>query len=184
MKFTPLELEGLMLIEPVCWEDSRGFFLETYHREVFQANGIAVEFVQDNLSMSRKGVLRGLHAQGGVQAQGKLVRVIHGRVYDVAVDVRVGSPTFGQHYALELSADNQRSFWIPPGFLHGFLALEDDTVFMYKVTGFYDRSGEFGVRWDDPDLGIRWPIDFDTGELIISEKDRALPLLRDIQSPF
>lgn len=184
MKFKRCSIDGLVLIEPVVWTDSRGFFTETYNREVFRSGGIPETFVQDNLSYSHKGVLRGLHAQAGPQAQGKLVRVIRGSVFDVAVDIRKGSPTFGQSHTVELSAENQLSFWIPPGFLHGFLALEDDTLFAYKVTGLYDRSGELGVRWNDPDLGIEWPGEFGSADLIISEKDQSLPRLRDLKSPF
>lgn len=182
MEFEKGPIDGLMIIQHKSWEDKRGAFMEMYNRDLFRENGIREQFVQDNLSVSKKGVLRGLHAQGGAQAQGKLVRVIKGRVWDVAVDIRVGSPTFGQHHAMELYADRHLSFWIPPGFLHGFLCLEDDTLFTYKVTGFYDPSGELGVRYDDPALDIAWPELNSTH--IISEKDLALPLLETIQSPF
>src|SRR5690606_33569393 len=148
----------------------------------FRLNGINETIVQDNLSNSRKGVLRGLHAQSGPNAQGKLVRVLRGRVWDVAVDIRMGSSTYGQYCSIELTDSNARSLWIPAGFLHGFLALEENTLFAYKVTGFYDKHGEVGVRWDDPDLGIAWPIG--TVQPILSDKDRTLPLLRDIDNPF
>ena len=182
MKFSEGPLRGLILIHHKNWEDQRGSFMEVYNQELFSAHGISDRFVQDNLSLSNKGVLRGLHAQAGKQQQGKLVRVVRGRVWDVAVDIRRGSPTYGQHHALELSADQHVSFWIPPGFLHGFLCLEDETIFSYKVTGLYDPSGELGVRWDDPSIGISWPsID---QKLIISEKDQALPFMDAIQSPF
>lgn len=182
MKIKTTPLDGLRIIEHDRWSDSRGYFIETHNRKQLEAVGIQADFVQDNLSLSHRGVLRGLHAQGGEQAQGKLVRVLQGRVWDVAVDIRKGSPTFGQHFGLELSADNHLSFWIPPGFLHGFLSLEDQTLFSYKVTGFYDPSGEVGVRWDDPNLAIAWP---DSGaDLIVSQKDQNLSYLQAIESPF
>lgn len=182
MQFKKGSIEGLILIQHKNREDSRGAFMEMYNKELFAENGITEQFVQDNLSISRKGVLRGLHAQAGVHAQGKLVRVLKGRVWDVAVDIRVGSPSYGQHQVLELAADQHVSFWIPQGFLHGFLCLEDETIFTYKVTGSYDPSGELGVRFDDPNLGISWPkLDI---PYIISEKDKSLPLLQNIKNPF
>lgn len=182
MKINKTPIAGLSIIEHDRWSDSRGYFMETYNRKQLEYNGIQADFVQDNLSFSHRGVIRGLHAQAGDQAQGKLVRVLQGRAWDVAVDIRKGSPTFGQYVGLELSAENQLSFWIPPGFLHGFLSLEDQTLFSYKVTGFYDPSQELGVRWDDPDLAIAWP---DSGaDLIISQKDQNLPFLQQIESPF
>jgi len=182
MQFKQGQIEGLILIQHNSWEDSRGAFMEMYNKELFAENGIREQFVQDNLSISHKGVLRGLHAQAGVHAQGKLVRVLKGRVWDVAVDIRLGSPSYGQHQVMELSADQHVSFWIPQGFLHGFLCMEDDTLFTYKVPGQYDTLGELGVRYDDPGLGISWPkLDI---PYIISDKDRSLPLLKNIQSPF
>ena len=156
--------------------------METYNEHAFQANGIVASFVQDNVSYSHRGVLRGMHAQAGPQAQGKLVRVLHGSVLDVAVDIRKQSETFGQSFSITLDAEQANALWIPPGFLHGFLALEDHTVFAYKVTGFYDKGGELGVRWDDPNLNIDWPMD--NKDLIISEKDKQLPFLSAITSPF
>lgn len=182
MVFNSCPLPGLILIEHKQWKDDRGYFMETYQIEKFQKAGIPSNFVQDNISISHRGVVRGLHAQAGAQAQGKLVRVLKGRVWDVAVDIRVGSPTFSQHFGVELSAENHRSLWIPPGFLHGFVSLEDETIFTYKVTGLYDPSGELGVFWDDPELAIGWPLK-DT-KTIISAKDAALPNLNDIKSPF
>ncbi|MGK6351040.1 dTDP-4-dehydrorhamnose 3,5-epimerase [Parapedobacter sp. DT-150] len=182
MKFTPTPIPDLIVIEPQVWKDDRGFFIETYNARPFEAQGIAQTFVQDNLSSSHRGVLRGMHAQAGENAQGKLVRVLRGSVLDVAVDIRKDSSTYGQHFSLVLDEHNAKSLWIPPGFLHGFLALENDTLFAYKVTGFYDKAGEVGVRWDDPDLGIEWPMD--KGALIVSEKDQQLPYLRDIANPF
>ncbi|SFC21672.1 dTDP-4-dehydrorhamnose 3,5-epimerase [Parapedobacter composti] len=181
MNFVPTPIPGLVVIEPQIWKDERGFFIETYNEKPFSTHGIS-GFVQDNLSYSHRGVLRGMHAQAGDNAQGKLVRVLRGRVFDVAVDIRKSSSTYGKHFSIILDGENAKSLWIPPGFLHGFLALEDDTLFAYKVTGFYDKSGELGVRWDDPELAIEWPLRHD--EFIISAKDRQLPLLKEISNPF
>ncbi len=182
MTFKSTPIPGLIVIEPQIWPDERGYFIETYNEKAFLENGIRHTFVQDNLSFSHRGVLRGMHAQAGPQAQGKLVRVLRGRVLDVAVDIRKQSETFGQSFSITLDENQANALWIPPGFLHGFLALEDHTVFAYKVTGFYDKGGEVGVRWDDPNLKISWPMAAD--ELIISEKDKQLPLLNEITSPF
>lgn len=182
MTFKSTPIAGLIIIEPQIWPDDRGYFMETYNEKTFQANGIDEAFVQDNLSYSHRGVLRGMHAQAGPQAQGKLVRVLRGSVLDVVVDIRKQSETYGQSFSITLDADQANALWIPPGFLHGFLALEDHTVFAYKVTGFYDKDGELGVRWNDPNLNIDWPMD--ASRLIISEKDRQLPLLNEITSPF
>ena len=182
MTFKSTPISGLIIIEPQIWPDDRGYFMETYNEKTFQANGIDEAFVQDNLSYSHRGVLRGMHAQAGLQAQGKLVRVLRGSVLDVVVDIRKQSETYGQSFSIALDADRANALWIPPGFLHGFLSLEDHTVFAYKVTGFYDKDGELGVRWNDPDLNIDWPMD--ASKLIISEKDRQLPLLNEITSPF
>lgn len=182
MKIKTTPLDGLRIIEHDRWRDSRGYFIETYNQKQLEDADIHTTFVQDNLSLSHCGVLRGLHAQAGEQAQGKLVRVLQGRAWDVVVDIRKESPTYGHYFGLELSEDNDLSFWIPPGFLHGFLSLEDQTLFSYKVTGFYDPSGEIGVRWDDPELALPWP---DPGaELIISERDQSLPYLQQLESPF
>jgi len=182
MKFIPTPIADLFVIEHQVWKDERGFFVETYSERPFTAQGISAAFVQDNLSCSHRGVLRGLHAQAGDQAQGKLVRVLRGKAWDVAVDIRKQSPTFGQHFSLLLDEHEAKSLWIPPGFLHGFLSLENNTLFSYKVTGFYDKAGELGVRWDDPDLAIGWPLP--TGDLIVSDKDQQLPYLKNIASPF
>jgi len=182
MKFIRTVLPDLLIVEHQIWNDERGFFTETFNERTFLANGINHNFVQDNLSCSRRGVLRGLHAQAGENTQGKFVRVLRGQVLDVVVDIRKDSPTYGRHFSIILTADNAKSLWIPPGFLHGFLSLEDDTLFAYKVTGFYDKSGEVGVRWDDPDLRIEWPMP--AKELIISDKDSQLPFLKEIDSPF
>lgn len=182
MNFTPTTIPDLLIIEHQTWKDDRGFFLETYNERLFKQHGITHKFVQDNLSSSYRGVLRGMHAQAGENAQGKLVRVLRGSVLDVVVDIRKNSPAYGLHYAIELRENDAKSLWIPPGFLHGFVALEDNTLFAYKVTGFYDKCGEIGVRWDDPELGINWP--FPERQLIISEKDQQLPFLHEIDSPF
>ncbi len=183
MNFITSPLSGLIVIEPVVWKDERGYFFESYQQKVFQEAGIAVDFVQDNQSLSQKGTLRGLHAQAEPFAQGKLVRVIKGRVLDLAVDIRKNSPSFGQHFACELSGDNFKMLWIPPGFLHGFVTLEDDTIFSYKVSGgTYNKAAEIGVRWNDPDLSIDWQMQ--ESELMLSEKDQALPYFADFVSPF
>jgi len=182
MKFLTTPIPDLLIVESQIWKDERGFFVETYNRHPFEAHGVSATFVQDNLSCSHRGVLRGMHAQAGENAQGKLVRVLRGRVLDVVADIRKHSATFGQSFSLILDEDEAKSLWIPPGFLHGFLSLEDNTLFAYKVTGFYDKTGELGVRWDDPDLAIEWPLNRD--ELIVSEKDQQLPFLNEIVSPF
>lgn len=178
MKLIPTPIEDLLIIQHDIWRDERGYFMESFQKKRFEEAGIHADFVQDNLSVSAKGVLRGLHAQREPQAQGKLVRVIQGKVWDVAVDIRAGSPTFGNHYGLTLQENDGLSFWIPPGFLHGFVALEDDTVFTYKVSGYYDRENEFGVRWDDPTLQITWPLE--AGPFHLSEKDLQLPYFDQI----
>lgn len=182
MKFSSTPLPGILLIEHRRWEDDRGYFMETFNTTPFKKAGIDLTFVQDNQSLSQQGVLRGLHAQTGPNAQGKLVRVIRGRVWDVAVDFRQNSPTFGHHFGIELSGDKPFSMWIPPGFLHGFLSLEDQTIFTYKVTGHYDKEGEIGVRFDDPELSIAWPKT--SNDYLVSDKDLSLPLWTDRPSPF
>lgn len=175
--FKTLDLPGLMLIEGCVFPDSRGFFMESYKRSEFRQAGITDEFVQDNHSRSSKGVLRGLHYQKPPHAQSKLVRVVRGMVWDVAVDIRRGSPTFGRWQALELSADNALILHIPSGFAHGFIALEDDTHLMYKCSAEYDKSSDRGIRWDDPQLAITWPFDAP----LVSDKDAALPLLSEAE---
>ena len=168
-------LPGVLIIEPRVFGDARGFFLESWHRERYAAAGIDVDFVQDNLSYSARGVLRGLHVQHP-HAQGKLVYVLQGEVFDVAVDIRLGSPTFGQCEAVVLSADNKRQFYIPPGFAHGFCVTSDTALFAYKCTEFYSPADEFGIAWNDPDLAIAWP----DAAPQLSAKDREAPRLRDI----
>lgn len=177
MRFVPAELEGVIIVEPDVHSDARGFFLESYHERKYREGGIAETFVQDNHSRSLQGTLRGLHFQRR-RPQGKLIRVVVGRVFDVAVDVRRDSPTFREWLGVELSAESFRQIYIPPGFLHGFLVLSDVAEVQYKATDFYDPSDELGVIWNDPDLGIAWP----TRSPILSAKDRALPRLAEIES--
>lgn len=169
--FHKTPVEGVYVIEPTVFGDERGYFMETYQREEFAAGGIPFEFVQDNQSKSKKGVLRGLHFQTN-RPQGKLVRVIRGEVYDVAVDIRPDSPTFGQYCGVALSEQNKKQFFIPAGLAHGFLVLSDTAEFVYKCTDYYDPTGEGGLLWNDPDLGIDWPITPDM-EILLSEKDKA-----------
>lgn len=182
MKFVETSIKDLIVIEPKIWRDPRGYFYESFNKKDFEGAGIYADFVQDNQSLSQKGALRGLHAQSDPSKQGKLVRVIRGSVIDVAVDVRKDSSTFGSHLTFELTEENHRMLWVPPGFLHGFVTLADNTIFTYKVTALYDKEAETGVRWDDPDLAINWGID--AGEVLLSEKDLKLPLFRDFVSPF
>ena len=178
MKVTETGIEGLKVIEPDVFHDERGYFVETYNAERYAAHGITQTFVQDNESMSRKGVVRGLHWQTGAASQAKLVRVVRGAVLDVAVDLRKDSPTYGRHFAVELTAGNKKQFLVPRGFAHGFIVLEDDTVFAYKCDNIYCKIAERGMRFDDPALGIEWP---DIGrELIFSEKDRMHPIFKDV----
>lgn len=183
MKITELDIPGLWLVEPVIHRDERGFFSETYKQSAFAAHGIEAAFVQDNHSMSVPvGVVRGLHYQVAPQAQGKLVRVVRGAILDVAVDIRKGSPTFGRHVAVELSAANWRQLWIPAGFAHGFCTTEPETEVIYKVTHPYAPDCEHGLAWDDPALGIAWPIASDNATL--SAKDRINPRLADLPDHF
>lgn len=183
MNFIPTPIADLLIVEPKIWKDDRGYFFESYNAQVFRDAGMEANFVQDNQSLSQKGTLRGLHAQAPPFGQGKLVRVIQGRVLDVAVDIRKNSATFGQHFSVELSSDNFKMLWIPPGFLHGFITLENDTIFSYKVSGgLYHQASEIGVMWNDPRLSIDWQIP--EQELILSEKDRKLPYFDSFSSPF
>lgn len=174
------EIEGLLEIEPSVFQDPRGYFLESFRLDRLRGHGVTHDFVQDNESMSKKGVLRGLHFQAPPYEQGKLVRVIQGAVLDVALDIRPNSPTYGRHHALLLSGENKKQFWIPPGFAHGFLVLEDDTIFSYKCTAYYHPASEGAVRWNDPALGIDWNI----SDPVLSEKDKIAPLFAQLQSPF
>ncbi|MFN3884198.1 MAG: dTDP-4-dehydrorhamnose 3,5-epimerase [Rhodocyclaceae bacterium] len=174
MKVTCTAIPDVLLIEPKVFNDARGFFFESYNRKAFrEATGLDIDFVQDNHSKSVKGVLRGLHYQLPPRAQGKLVRVVQGAVFDVAVDIRESSPTFGRWVGEILSADNKKQLWIPPGFAHGFLTLSDTAEFLYKTTDYYAPELERTIRWDDPTLGIDWPIE---GWPILAAKDAAAPL--------
>ncbi len=178
-QFTPTALEGVTIIDPTHFSDARGFFSESYTLRDFTAAGIDVPFVQDNHSCSRRGVVRGLHFQRE-HPQGKLVRAVTGHVLDVAVDIRPRSATFGQWVAVELSGQNRRQLYIPPGFAHGFLVLENDTHLLYKCSEYYMPRHDAGIRWDDPRIGIDWSLTrfgLQPDELILSDKDRALPLL-------
>jgi dTDP-4-dehydrorhamnose 3,5-epimerase len=180
MEVTHTPIEGLKIIQPKVWGDARGHFFESYSEAAFKAAGLPTDFVQDNQSLSAKGILRGLHFQKPPYAQGKLVRVIKGAVLDVVVDLRSSSPTYGQHFAIELNEDNKTMFWVPPGFAHGFLTLADDTIFVYKVTGLYNKESEGGLLWNDPALGINWGVD----NPLLSDKDRILPLLSELPVIF
>ena len=176
MNYIKTEIDGPMIIEPRVFGDRRGYFFESFRADEFRREVADIEFVQDNESLSaRRGVLRGLHFQKGDAAQAKLVRVVKGRVQDVAVDIRPGSPTFGKWVSLELSGDDHRMFFIPRGFAHGFAVLEDDTIFQYKCDNYYDPSAEGAIRWNDPVIGVRWMLDED--EIILSDKDRTAPFL-------
>lgn len=178
MNIIETTLPGVLLLEPKVFGDARGFFLESWNRETFTELGLDLDFVQDNHSRSAKGVLRGLHYQLN-DPQGKLVRVVSGAVFDVAVDLRKSSPYFGQWVGYELSADNHRMMWIPPGFGHGFLVLSDTADFLYKTTAYYAPQWDRGIRWDDPQIGVQWPIE---GAPTLSAKDQAQPLLKDAEA--
>ncbi len=178
-EFVKLEIPEVILIKPKVFEDARGFFMEAYKASVFAQAGINYAFVQDNHSKSKKGVLRGLHYQLEPKAQGKLVRCIKGKIWDVAVDIRRGSPTFGRWVAVELSEENKYMLWIPPGFAHGFLALEDCEI-IYKCTEEYAPELDRGIIWNDPDIAIPWPTD----NPILSPKDAKLPRLKDAEINF
>lgn len=171
MNYIPTDIEGVWILEPRLFEDARGYFMETYRKEDFdRAIGQEVNFIQDNQSKSSRGVLRGLHYQKGDTSQAKLVRVLHGTVVDVAVDLRRNSPTFGRHVMVELSAENHRQLFIPRGFAHGFQVVSDEAVFTYKVDNRYAPEAECSIRFDDPALDIRWPISH-PDEMLLSEKD-------------
>ena len=175
--FTPTGIAGMMVVEPTLFGDARGYFMETYNYNEFAAAGLDMTFVQDNQSMSVKGVLRGLHYQKQYP-QGKLVRAVRGTVFDVAVDLRTGSETYGKWFGVVLSAENKKQFYIPEGFAHGFLVLSDEAEFAYKCTDFYHPGDEGGMAWNDPEIGVEWPIE-EGMELIISEKDQKWGGFRD-----
>lgn len=180
MEIIQTAIPDVLIIKPKVFIDERGYFFETFHRERFQEAGIPVNFVQDNESKSQKDVLRGLHLQKPPHQQGKLIRVIQGSVLDVVVDIRKSSPHYGKWVSTELSDQNKWLFWVPPGFAHGFLTLENNTIFSYKCTGFYNKDSEMAIRWNDPDLSISWGIQ----SPLLSEKDRSAPLFTDFNSPF
>ncbi|MEJ8757780.1 dTDP-4-dehydrorhamnose 3,5-epimerase [Pontibacter sp. H259] len=180
MDFKTFEIEGLVEFKPRVFRDDRGYFLETFSMKWFEPLGIEPNFVQDNQSVSKKGVLRGLHFQKPPYAQGKLVRVSSGRALDVAVDLRKDSLTYGKHVTCMLDAEQQNVFYVPEGFAHGFVALEDNTTFLYKCTDYYQPSAEGGLLWNDPELNIYWGIE----NPLVSPKDEVLPLLRNFESPF
>lgn len=175
MKVAQTHIPGVLIFEPQVFQDARGFFLETWNRQRYEAAGITDEFTQDNLSASSRGVLRGLHYQLP-HLQGKLVYVLQGEVFDVAVDIRVGSPTFGEHVAVTLSAENRRQFYIPAGFAHGFCVVSDTALFAYKCTDSYYPEEQCGIRYDDPDLAIPWPV----ADPLLSPKDEEAPYLKDV----
>jgi dTDP-4-dehydrorhamnose 3,5-epimerase len=179
MNYIQTEIEGVFIIEPKVFKDSRGYFMEAWKQEEFNEHVGKTNFIQDNESKSSFGVLRGLHYQKGSLSQAKLVRVIKGRVLDVAVDIRKSSPTFGKHVKIELSEENKRQLFIPRGFAHGFLVLSDEAIFTYKVDNPYAPQAEAGIRWDDPALAIEWPIDF--SQVLTSEKDLKHPLIKDAE---
>jgi dTDP-4-dehydrorhamnose 3,5-epimerase len=183
MQAVATKLPEVLIFEPKVFGDERGFFLESYNRKRFkELTGVEADFVQDNHSRSAKGVLRGLHFQLDPHAQGKLVRVTAGKVFDVAADVRRSSPRFGQWVGVELSAENHRQLWIPPGFAHGFLVLSDSADFLYKASSYYAPQHERAVRWNDPQVGVEWPLPADATPLV-SGKDAAAPLLKDAETP-
>ena len=174
---TPCDIEGLYVIEPTVFKDERGYFVETYNQNDMKEAGLDMVFVQDNQSMSTRGVLRGLHFQKQFP-QGKLVRVVRGKVFDVAVDLRSDSKTYGKWFGVELSAENMKQFYIPEGFAHGFLVLSDEAEFCYKCTDFYHPGDEGGLTWNDPEIGVDWPLE-EGVDLIISEKDQKWKGLKD-----
>ena len=174
---TPCDIEGLYVIEPTVFKDERGYFVETYNQNDMKEAGLDMVFVQDNQSMSTRGVLRGLHFQKQFP-QGKLVRVVRGKVFDVAVDLRSDSKTYGKWFGVELSAENKRQFYVPEGFAHGFLVLSDEAEFCYKCTDFYHPGDEGGLAWNDPEIGVEWPLE-EGVDLIISEKDQKWKGLKD-----
>jgi dTDP-4-dehydrorhamnose 3,5-epimerase len=183
MEVIKTEIEGVVIIEPRVFGDARGYFFESFNaREFAEKTGMQVNFVQDNESMSHYGVLRGLHFQQPPFAQSKLVRVVKGRVLDIAVDIRVGSPTYGKYVSVELTEDNHRQFFMSKGFAHGFSVLSDEVIFQYKCDEFYAPQSEGAIAWNDPDLAIDWQIPAD--KVLLSDKDKKHPFLRDFKSPF
>lgn len=180
MEIVKTKIADLYIIKPTVFEDHRGYFFESYNKHEFIKLGIDKNFVQDNESMSQKGVLRGLHFQKPPFDQGKLVRVMQGAVLDVAVDIRKSSPTYGDWVSVELTQDNKWMYWIPPGFAHGFVSLQDNTVFFYKCTNIYNKESEGSIFWNDPTLNINWEIE----NPLLTEKDKMATLFKDFESPF
>ena len=177
MQVTKLSIPEVILIEPRVFADERGFFYESFNHENFEdATGVKTKFIQDNQSQSKKGVLRGLHYQLPPKAQGKLVRVVRGEAFDVAVDIRKNSPTFGRWVGEFLSEENRKQLWIPPGFAHGFMAMQDGTEFLYKTTDSYSKENERSIIWNDPDINIKWP---ESSKINVSEKDKEGQFLKD-----
>ena len=182
MPFIKTDIAGLLIFEPRIFKDNRGYFFEAYNEQIFNEAGINLKFVQDNQSMSSYGVIRGLHYQLNPFAQSKLVRVLQGKILDVAVDLRKGSATYGDHFSVELSSDNQKQLFIPAGFAHGFSVLSETAIVLYKCDQFYNKESEGGIRFNDPTLSIEWGIP--SGKEIISEKDLPLPLFKDSRNNF
>lgn len=182
MSFTTCHIPGLVVIELTVFEDNRGYFFESFNQSVFNKNGIDYVFVQDNQSKSSYGVIRGLHYQLNPHAQAKLVRVLDGRILDVAVDIRKGSPTFGQHFSIELTAENKKQLLVPEGFAHGFSVLSETAVVLYKCSRLYHKQSEAGIRYNDPSLNIDWKID--DSAALVSDKDKLLPAFADCVNNF
>jgi len=180
-KFDQSPIPGILIIEPKAFTDDRGFFMEFYNKASFAENGFTEVFIQDNHSRSKKGVVRGLHYQIHPNPMGKLVKVIRGKIFDVGVDIRKGSPHFGKWYGEILSGENHKMLYFPPGFAHGFLSLEDNTEVIYKCTGIFSAGDERAIVWDDPDIGIKWPIDL-VGDVIVSERDQKHPGLKNAET--
>ena len=180
MKAVKTFIDGLLIIEPDVFGDERGYFLESYRRTRYGEIGITEEFVQDNISKSTKGTVRGLHYQVGNKAQGKLCQVIYGTVLDIAVDIRFGSPTFGKYFSIVLNEDDKKQLWIPKGFAHGFSVLSDNAIFSYKCTDYYSKQDERAIRYDDPELNIDWKVD----DPIVSDKDLKAKFLKEIDKDF
>jgi dTDP-4-dehydrorhamnose 3,5-epimerase len=180
MEIIKTPLDGLLIVKPDVFEDERGYFFESFNTDKFRHLGLALHFMQDNESKSKRGVLRGLHFQAPPFAQGKLVRVMRGAVMDVAVDIRKDSPTYGKWESIVLTGANKLMYWIPEGFAHGFVTLEDDTIFFYKCTNIYNKSSEGSILWCDRDLNINWGID----NPVVSEKDKVSPRFKEFVSPF
>lgn len=180
MEVVKTEIEGLLLIKPKVFKDDRGYFLESYNEAVYRNAGIDLYFVQDNISKSQQGTIRGLHYQVGDDAQGKLCKVLYGKVLDVAVDIRFGSPTFGKYFASELSEENHTQLWIPPGFAHGFSVLSEEVIFSYKCTALYKKESERAIIYNDKELNIDWKV----VNPIVSEKDMKAKLFKDIDKDF